>query len=356
MKVLDANLKTKIISHIKDNGPINLSSFMEMCLHDKQFGYYSNSNVIGKNGDFITAPEVSQVFGELIAANIIDNQIKSNFFKANIVDLGPGKGTLISDILSTIKKLKKSNYYLNPILYEKSDILRQIQKNKLKINNCSWIKNINEINELPTYFIANEFFDALPIDQYVSQNGRWHQRNINFKHNNFYFEVGEQIKSQPNTDPKPDGRILEDGLTAKIYIEKICKIILKNSGAIIIIDYGQVDKKFKERNTVQGVLNNKKSPIFENLGFTDLSSWINFTDIINRIPKGLVYQGPITQKKFLLNLGIKERFENLSKDKSPIEKRQLISDFERLISSSFMGQAFKVLIIRSEKLSPFLGF
>ena len=194
MKVLDANLKTKIISHIKNNGPINLSSFMEMCLHDKQFGYYSNSNVIGKNGDFITAPEVSQVFGELIAANIIDNQIKSNFFKANIVDLGPGKGTLISDILSTIKKLKKSNYYLNPILYEKSDILRQIQKNKLKINNCSWIKNINEINELPTYFIANEFFDALPIDQYISENGRWHQRNINYKNNNFYFEVGEKIK------------------------------------------------------------------------------------------------------------------------------------------------------------------
>ena len=87
-----------------------------------------------------------------------------------------------------------------------------------------------------------------------------------------------------------------------------------------------------------------------------MSSWVNFTDIINRIPKGLVYQGPITQKNFLLNLGIKERFENLSKDKLPIEKRQLISDFERLISSSFMGQAFKVLIIRSENLSPFLGF
>ena len=109
MKVLDANLKTKIISHIKDNGPINLSSFMAMCIHDKQFGYYSNSNVIGKNGDFITAPEVSQVFGELIAANIIDNQIKSNFFKANIVDLGPGKGTLISDILSPLNPIFSQN-------------------------------------------------------------------------------------------------------------------------------------------------------------------------------------------------------------------------------------------------------
>ena len=87
-----------------------------------------------------------------------------------------------------------------------------------------------------------------------------------------------------------------------------------------------------------------------------MSSWVNFTDIFNKIPKGLVYQGPITQKNFLLNLGIKERFENLSKDKMPIEKRKLISDFERLISSSFMGQAFKVLIIRSENLPPFLGF
>ena len=87
-----------------------------------------------------------------------------------------------------------------------------------------------------------------------------------------------------------------------------------------------------------------------------MSSWVNFTDIFNKIPKGLVYQGPITQKKFLLNLGINERFENLSRDKSPTEKRQLISDFERLISSSFMGQAFKVLIIRSENLPPFQGF
>ena len=87
-----------------------------------------------------------------------------------------------------------------------------------------------------------------------------------------------------------------------------------------------------------------------------MSSWVNFTDIINKIPKGLVLPRANNSKKFLLNLGIKERFENLSKDKLPIEKRQLISDFERLISSSFMGQAFKVLIIRSENLSPFLGF
>ena len=92
--------------------------------------------------------------------------------------------------------------------------------------------------------------------------------------------------------------------------KEFCKIILENSGAFIIIDYGQLDKNFNERNTIQGVLNNKKSPILENLGFTDLSSWVNFTDIMNRIPKGLVFQGPITQKKFLLNLGIKERFEN----------------------------------------------
>ena len=143
---------------------------------------------------------------------------------------------------------------------------------------------------------------------------------------------------------------------AKSIMKQICNIILKNSGALIIIDYGQLDEYFIERNTIQGVLKNKKSSILENLGFTDLSSWVNFTDIINTLPEGLIYQGPITQKQFLLNLGVKERFEVLSKKKSPIEKRQLISDFERLVSSSFMGQAFKVMIIRSEDLSSFHGF
>ena len=137
---------------IKISGPISVAQFMLEHANNPKFNYYAHEREkIGARGDFITSPEISQVFGELIAASIIENLSKSFFFKANIVDLGPGKGTLISDILSTIKKLKKSNY-LNPILYEKSDILRQIQKNKLKINNCSWIKNINEINELPTYF------------------------------------------------------------------------------------------------------------------------------------------------------------------------------------------------------------
>ena len=356
MKPLDINLKEKIIYLIKNKGPINLSKFMEICLYDKDFGYYSNSHVIGPNGDFITAPEISQVFGELISTNIFYNLFKSNFLKANIVDLGPGRGTLMSDILSTFKKLNKNNYTISSILFERSDILKKIQKKTLKDNNCLWIKKIDEINELPTYFIANEFFDALPINQYISKNGAWHERNINYKNYNLHFEIGKQIRLPLTTNPNPEGKIIEDGIVTKTIIKKICNKILKNSGALIIIDYGQLDNYFTEKNTIQGVLNNKKSSILENLGYTDLSSWINFTDIINTLPECLKYQGPITQKQFLLNLGVKERFEVLSKKKSPLEKRQLISDFERLVSSSFMGQAFKVMIIRSEDLSSFHGF
>ena len=156
-------------------------------------------------------------------------------------------------------------------------------------------------------------------------------------------------------NPNPEGKIIEDGIVTKAIIKKICNKILKNSGALIIIDYGQLDNYFTEKNTIQGVLNNKKSSILENLGYTDLSSWINFTDIINTLPECLKYQGPITQKQFLINLGVKKDLRFYLK-KSPLEKRLLISDFERLVSSSFMGQAFKVMIIRSEDLSSFHGF
>ena len=97
-------------------------------------------------------------------------------------------------------------------------------------------------------------------------------------------------------------------------------------------------------------LTTKKSDIFENIGLTDLSSWVNFSDFIKELPIEIKYQGPITQKEFLINLGIKSRFENLAKNKSATERRHLFTQFERLVSSSHMGQAFKVMILYSEKL------
>ena len=132
--------------------------------------------------------------------------------------------------------------------------------------------------------------------------------------------------------------------------------MIKNKGALIVIDYGQLEQNIINGNTLQGVMKHKTSNIFENIGLTDLSSWVNFPDFIKNLPKEIKFQGPITQKEFLINLGIKSRFENLAKNKSATERRHLFTQFERLVSSSHMGQAFKVMILYSENMKSFEGF
>jgi len=355
--IANEKLKKKIKNIIVNQGPMDLSRFMAICLHDKDFGYYSHNNqVIGGKGDFITSPEISQVFGELIALNFFENFINSKINKINLVELGPGKGTLMNDILSTFDNIKDHNIFINPLLFEKSNHLKTFQEKILLNHKCMWIKDFNDIPNLPTYFIANEFFDALPINQIISKNGSWHERKINIKDDNLVFSSGNKLLNQPNEDPYPDGKILEESPETKIIIKFVIDIILKNGGSLVIIDYGQTNEKIINSNSIQGIKNHSVSSIFENLGTTDISSWVNFSDIINSLPKDINIQGPITQREYLINLGIKERFENLGKNKSSLIRRTLFADFERLVSNSYMGQAFKVMVLSSNTLSKFSGF
>ena len=352
----DDELRKIIFNLIKSNGPIHMSEFISICLYDSNYGYYKNSKVIGNKGDFITSPEISQVFGELIALSIFNNAKKSEINKINLLELGPGKGTLSNDILITFDKIKNNGFELYPFLYEKNTVLKEVQKKKLLKYKCKWIENLNEISELPTYIIANEFFDALPINQMESNNGFWYERKIGLKDNTFCFELGSKIIDQVEISPYPSGKIIEDRLYTKNLLVNIFDVIIKNKGALIIIDYGQLEENFINGNTLQGVIKHKKTDVFENIGLTDLSSWVNFSDFIKDLPKEIKYQGPITQKEFLINLGIKSRFENLAKNKSATERRHLFTQFERLVSSSHMGQAFKVMILYSEKMKSFEGF
>ena len=352
----DNELRKVISDLIKSNGPIQLSEFMSICLYDRNYGYYANNKVIGDKGDFITSPEISQVFGEFIALSVFNNAKKSKFNKINLLELGPGKGTLTNDILITIDKIKNSGFELNPFLYEKNARLKDIQEKKLFKYKCKWVKNFNEISRDPTYIIANEFFDALPINQIESNNGFWYERKIGLKDNSFYFELGSKKIDAVKTNPYPSGKIIEDRLYTRNLLVNIFDLIIKNKGALIIIDYGQLEENLINGNTLQGVKKHKASNVFQNIGLTDLSSWVNFSDFTKDLPKEIRYQGPITQKEFLINLGIKSRFENLAKNKSATERRLLFTQFERLVSSSHMGQAFKVMILYSKNMKSFEGF
>ena len=355
MKIQESPLKKKITRLIETNGPIYISEFMEICLYNIDHGYYSNSKVVGKKGDFVTSPEISQVFGELIALNFYSNALSSNLKEINLVELGPGNGTLMKDMLKTFSKIR-TNIKLNSFLFEKSNQLKKVQKNNLSEYKCKWIDNLVNIPNKPTYFIANEFFDALPINQIISNNGYWFERKVGVKNNNFYFVLGNKISDKLDDDPYPNGRIIEQSIYTKSILAKIFKLILKYSGALIVIDYGQINKELNYKNTLQGVKNHQASDIFQNVGHTDLSSWVNFSAFMKNVPNGVIYKGPITQKEFLINLGIKKRFENLGLNKSVIERRRLFNEFERLVSASHMGQAFKAFAMQSEDLKILDGF
>ena len=155
---------------LKNNTKIPLDRFIDKVLYDKNKGYYMNKNPIGNKGDFITSPNISIMFSEMITIWLISFWEKIGCPKnINIVELGAGNGEMMLQILKTIEKFNKFKSSSNFIIYEKSPYLKKIQKNKIKFENIKWISSLNKISKFPSIFIANEFFDALPIKQFVKK-------------------------------------------------------------------------------------------------------------------------------------------------------------------------------------------
>lgn len=163
----------------KNQGSISISDFMNAALYHKEYGYYMSKLPLGKDGDFITAPEISQLFGEIVAAWVMHTWEKlGKPSKFSLVELGPGKGTLIHDIIRVTRKYNDFFDSVSIHLVEISPTLQEIQKEKLKGLDINWHENINSLPKQPTIFLANEFFDALPIDQFVYRNGEWYENRV----------------------------------------------------------------------------------------------------------------------------------------------------------------------------------
>jgi len=177
-------IEDKIKKVIRDNGYITVDGFMNIALFDKDDGYYIKKNPIGANQDFITAPEISGIFGECLAGFItikIQENLK-NSGKINLIELGAGRGTLLRDILDTISKFNDIYQRIGCYILDVNEELVEIQKKTL-INHADkikWVKNINESGDRPSIFIANEFFDALPIKQFIKLNSEIKERVIKF--------------------------------------------------------------------------------------------------------------------------------------------------------------------------------
>ena len=352
------NLAEIIKSQIKLEGPISLSTYMGLCLTHPEFGYYKNSDPLGKSGDFITAPEISQMFGEFIGLFIAQAWIDLGSPKEfNLIELGPGRGTLLQDAFRVFSKVENLTSAMKLILLETSDVLRQAQKEKLGHYNPIWIDEIGDIkdNKNPTIIIANEFFDALPIKQFQKQNSKWHERAIGIKNEKFAWGL------TPNEIPKDafpsniidaqDNSIWEVGFAGLRLMSEIAEIIASNGGAFLAIDYGYA--KTQTGDTFQAVKNHQYVDALAEPGMADLTAHVDFEALSKAATNaGAVAHKLKTQGQFLSLLGINERSEQLIKA-NPDMAKEISAAKQRLISDEQMGSLFKVLCVSSKELIPF---
>ena len=345
---------------LKNNSKIPLDKFINNVLYDKKKGYYMNNNPIGHKGDFITSPNISIMFSEMISIWLISFWEKIGCpKKINIIELGAGNGEMMLQILKTIEKFKNFKSSSNFIIYEKSPYLKKLQKNKIKYKNVKWINNLKKINEFPSIFIANEFFDALPIKQFIKKDNFWFEKFVINKNKCLqFYEKKTKIQLIENLIKqkiKKNQKFIEYSPLAIKKLSTISKIIKKQNGGILIIDYGYNDKKMY--NTLQSIKKHKKNSILENTYQADITHLINFSFLKKKIIDLKIESVKLTtQREFLLKMGILERAEIISKNVPFSKKSDIYFRLKRLIDKKQMGRLFKVLFATNKKNNFKLGF
>ena len=338
-----------------------LDQFIEFALYNKDSGYYMKKNPFGKEGDFITAPNITRLFSEIIAIWVM------TFWKSigspkrfNLLELGAGNGEMMKVIIETLKNFPEFFVNCNFQIHEKSGLLKKKQQLNLKSEKITWIENIKINNSYPTIFLANEFFDALPIKQFFKKKEGWVERFVYLKEEN-KAEFKDQLTDIKNIEQKlnfeisKDQEIIEYSPVSFEYLKNICNLIKKNDGGILIIDYGYLN--FKMHETLQAINNHKYVNVLEDIGDSDITYNINFNLFKKFINQFDDLNSTISnQKKFLTSMGIVQRAEIISENIPFSKKSDLFYRIRRLIDEKQMGELFKVMLIKNKKNNFNIGF
>jgi len=346
---------------IKKNNILTLDKYIHEALYNSKSGYYMKGNPFGKNGDYITAPNISILFSEMIAIWIIlfwENLKCPKKF--NLIELGAGNGEMIKQIIKTFDRFLLFKNCCKINILEKSIYLKKIQKQKLKNKNIKWLNNLNEISNIPNIFIANEFFDALPIKQFIKKNNQWYERSVKFSKLNQpeFIDVLiniKKIEKKIGFKISNKQKFIEYSPLSIKYFKIISKKINSNSGGILIIDYGYWNENMK--NTLKSIYNHKFNEVLNNFGQSDITYNLSFK-LIKKILKklNLKINGTTSQKNFLTNLGILERAEIISKNLPFSKKADIYFRVKRLIDKNSMGELFKVLLATKKNINFQTGF
>ena len=368
-------LGQRIARLIEAQGPISIAQFMAIALHDPKSGYYATRDPFGTRGDFITAPEISQMFGELLGLWIAQCWRDQGKPDARLVELGPGRGTLMSDALRVIRQLMPEFLAkVEIVLVEASPALTGIQKSTLALSGAKmrWTRQIDDsLGDKPLFLLANEFFDALPIHQFVKTERGWCERMVVAKDDALQFAVSpEAVPASAipaNRDNAPLGAFYETSPASSAVVQQIAEIIARHGGAALFVDYGYgADAGFGE--TLQAVAAQKYASVLKAPGDADLSAHVDFAAMADEARHaGAMPYGPVDQGEFLVALGILTRAERLaSNDGFTLSWQKLHphlgsaplieSQLNRLIKPDQMGTLFKALAIMPNGANPPPGF
>lgn len=331
---LEDIIKTRIL----EQGPITVAEYMELALTHPEYGYYMRKDPLGEAGDFITAPEISQIFGELIGAWLAAQWIAMGRPKTSLVELGPGRGTLMNDALRATRNISGFHEAISVHLIEASPFLKQKQWDTLagKHSDIQWHISLDEVPPGPLLLIANEFFDALPVRQYVHLKDGWHERKV-------MIDVGGKLHF---TIPAAAGRLVERCEGGKEWMAAIARRIMPYGGAALVIDYGYNGPPKNSQETLQGVRDHQYHDVLDAPGTADLTAHVDFHALKQAAAEeGAAGYGTVTQGEFLKTLGAAVRVEKLCEKLESDAKSAMMAAYARLTSPRYMGELFKAICI-----------
>lgn len=329
---------------ITDTGPLTIAAFMECC----NTHYYVENTPFGTEGDFITAPEISQVFGELIGIWCVQQwQALGAPSALHLVECGPGRGTLMHDLLRGTQHISGFHQSLTIHLVENSPTLQEEQRTLLQGTDIpiQWHDSIDSIPPGPALIVANEFFDALPTHQFQYTKDRWQERSVTYDEGQFCFTLSQPFISIPeDLPPVEEGAILEISPAREAVIQCCAHHLAEHGGAALIIDYGYTAPPLVD--TLQAVRQHRYHPVLEAPGAADLTTHVDFTALKNVVEQaGCRAYGTITQADFLTQMGIELRMQQLAQQASPQQKQALAAALKRLTHPEQMGTLFRCLAI-----------
>ncbi|MEM1382114.1 MAG: SAM-dependent methyltransferase [Pseudomonadota bacterium] len=335
-----------IADQIAKTGPISLAEYMALALGHPQHGYYCRRDPLGQAGDFTTAPEISQMFGEMIGLWLLSIwQSAGKPAPFRLVELGPGRGTLMADALRAARLDPGFAVAADLWLVETSPVLRAAQAERLP--QAAWADTVTEVPTGPMLLVANEFFDALPVHQFLRSPEGWREVCVGL-------EDGHLTRGLSAPLPGPeDGEWREESPLADRIAEEIARRIATDGGAAMIVDYGYTTADRPPGPTLQALRNKAPADPLDTPGSADLTWLIDFDHLADRLSPLAAWR--TTQGAFLASLGIGQRAAALARAR-PTEATTIADALERLTAPEHMGQLFKVLAALPHGQSPPAGF